>query len=92
MQGTNGRSLDVFFLKGTMLAAATQLLLTPGGAEDRRIVCRDCGIEFRWTAGERRFFEERGLQAPKSCGDCRAARKALGLRAGRISASRAVLR
>ena len=40
------------------------------------IVCKDCGKEFEYTAGEQRFFEEKGFSAPVRCKDCRAVKKA----------------
>ena len=44
--------------------------------EDKTLVCRDCGREFVFTAGEQEFFAERGLEnEPQRCGDCRRARK-----------------
>ena len=43
---------------------------------DKTLVCRDCGTEFVFTAGEQEFFETRGLQnEPSRCPQCRAARK-----------------
>lgn len=43
---------------------------------DRTIVCRDCGQEFVFTAGEQAFYAERGYSDPMRCPSCRAARKA----------------
>jgi CxxC-x17-CxxC domain-containing protein len=43
---------------------------------DRTIVCRDCGQEFTFTAGEQAFYQERGYSDPQRCPSCRAARKA----------------
>ncbi|MDR1440452.1 MAG: zinc-ribbon domain containing protein [Clostridiales bacterium] len=44
--------------------------------EDRTLVCRDCGQEFIFTAGEQEFFSERGFQnEPTRCKDCRDARR-----------------
>ncbi len=43
--------------------------------EDKTIVCKDCGNEFVWTAGEQQFFAERGLtNQPVRCKDCRSNR------------------
>ena len=51
--------------------------------EDKVLVCKDCGNEFVWTAGEQAFYAERGLQnAPARCRDCRQARKAARSDAG----------
>lgn len=43
---------------------------------DKNVVCRDCGKEFAFTAGEQEFYDSRGLNAPTRCNSCRAARKA----------------
>jgi CxxC-x17-CxxC domain-containing protein len=39
------------------------------------LVCRDCGKNFVFTAGEQEFYESRGFSAPTRCGACRAERK-----------------
>jgi CxxC-x17-CxxC domain-containing protein len=44
--------------------------------EDQVIACKDCGNDFEFTAGEQEFYEEKGLNAPQRCKDCRAAKKA----------------
>ena len=42
--------------------------------EDRSLPCRDCGEDFIFSAGEQRFFAEKGLtNEPQRCGGCRAA-------------------
>jgi CxxC-x17-CxxC domain-containing protein len=48
---------------------------------DRELTCRDCARPFTWTAGEQRFFHEKGLtNLPVRCAPCRTERKArLGL-------------
>lgn len=44
--------------------------------EDKTIVCKDCGKEFVFTAGEQEFYAEKGFQnEPQRCKDCRIARK-----------------
>lgn len=44
--------------------------------EDKTLVCRDCGREFVFTAGEQEFFQSRGLESePSRCRDCRQARR-----------------
>lgn len=44
--------------------------------EDKTIICRDCGREFVFSAGEQEFFAERGLEnEPLRCPECRRARK-----------------
>ena len=44
---------------------------------DQTLRCRECGVDFIWTAGEQDFYASRGLTNPPSrCPSCRAARKA----------------
>ncbi|OQA04955.1 MAG: hypothetical protein BWY68_00043 [bacterium ADurb.Bin400] len=44
--------------------------------EDRVLVCKDCGNKFLWTAGEQKFFYDKGLQnTPKRCKICAATYK-----------------
>lgn len=44
--------------------------------EDKTLVCKECGKEFIFTAGEQAFYEERGFQnQPQRCKSCRDARK-----------------
>jgi CxxC-x17-CxxC domain-containing protein len=44
--------------------------------EDRTLVCRDCGEEFTFTAGEQAFYMERGLlNDPQRCPTCRVAKR-----------------
>ena len=45
--------------------------------EDKTLVCKDCGKEFIFSAGEQAFYADKGFQnEPTRCKDCRAARKA----------------
>ena len=45
--------------------------------EDKTLVCKECGQEFVFTAGEQEFYAERGFQnEPQRCKACRDARKA----------------
>ena len=45
--------------------------------EDITLVCKDCGKEFVFTAGEQEFYKEKGLEnQPKRCPECRKAKKA----------------
>ena len=45
--------------------------------EDKTLVCKECGQEFVFTAGEQEFYAERGFQnEPQRCKSCRDARKA----------------
>lgn len=44
--------------------------------QDETLVCKDCGKEFVFTAGEQEFYAERGFEnKPLRCRDCRNARK-----------------
>ncbi len=40
------------------------------------IICKDCGQEFVWTAGEREFYESKGIEKPIYCMICRGKYKA----------------
>ncbi len=45
--------------------------------EDKTLVCKDCGSEFTFTAGEQEFFAGRGFEnEPQRCKACRDAKKA----------------
>lgn len=40
--------------------------------QDKVLVCKDCGKEFVWTAGEQDFFHQKGFNnKPTRCKDCR---------------------
>ena len=44
--------------------------------QDKTLVCRDCGEEFVFTAGEQGFYLEKGLlNDPQRCPACRASRR-----------------
>lgn len=44
--------------------------------QDKTLVCKDCGNEFVFTAGEQEFFAEKGFEnEPQRCADCRRERK-----------------
>ena len=44
--------------------------------EDKTLVCKDCGNEFVFSAGEQEFYAEKGLtNEPKRCKSCRDALK-----------------
>lgn len=46
------------------------------GYRDRILVCRDCGNDFTFTAGEQEFYASKGLtNTPGRCPDCRNARR-----------------
>ena len=43
---------------------------------DKTLVCKECGQEFVFTAGEQEFYAERGFtNEPQRCKACRDARK-----------------
>ncbi|MBI4318704.1 MAG: zinc-ribbon domain containing protein [Chloroflexi bacterium] len=43
---------------------------------DKSLSCRDCGVEFVFTAGEQEFFAARGFEnEPSRCPACRASRR-----------------
>lgn len=45
--------------------------------EDKTLVCKDCGNEFIFTAGEQEFYAEKGfINEPQRCKACRDAKKA----------------
>ena len=51
--------------------------------EDKTLVCKDCGQEFVFTAGEQEFYAEKGFQKePQRCKECRTKKKT-ALREGR---------
>ena len=44
--------------------------------EDKTLVCKECGKEFVFTAGEQEFYAEKGFQnEPQRCKACRDKRK-----------------
>ena len=44
--------------------------------EDRTLTCKDCGVEFTFSASEQEFYAEKGFQNdPARCPECRATRK-----------------
>ncbi|MBQ8551604.1 MAG: zinc-ribbon domain containing protein [Clostridia bacterium] len=47
--------------------------------QDEKLICKDCGEEFVFTAGEQEFYAEKGFQnKPQRCKACRDARKNAG--------------
>lgn len=43
---------------------------------DKSLRCRECGVDFVFTAGEQEFFAEKGLMnEPQRCPECRATRR-----------------
>jgi CxxC-x17-CxxC domain-containing protein len=44
--------------------------------EDKTLTCKDCGKDFVWTAGEQKFYQQKGFSnSPTRCQDCRSKRK-----------------
>jgi CxxC-x17-CxxC domain-containing protein len=44
--------------------------------QDKTLVCKECGNEFVFTAGEQEFYAEKGFEnEPTRCKACRDARK-----------------
>ena len=44
--------------------------------EDKTLICKDCGNEFVFTAGEQEFYASKGFEnEPQRCKECRDARK-----------------
>jgi len=43
--------------------------------QDKHLICKDCGAEFIFTAGEQQYFKDRFLAEPKRCPNCRASRR-----------------
>ena len=44
--------------------------------EDKTLVCKECGNEFIFSAGEQEFYAEKGFEnEPARCRDCRDKRK-----------------
>lgn len=42
-----------------------------GAGEDKTLACIDCKGNFVFSAGEQKFFQEKGFTPPKRCKDCR---------------------
>ena len=44
--------------------------------EDKTLICKECGAEFVFTAGEQEFYQSKGfVNEPQRCKTCRDARK-----------------
>lgn len=44
--------------------------------EDKTLICKDCGQEFVFTAGEQEFYDSKGfVNEPQRCKECRVSRK-----------------
>lgn len=47
--------------------------------QDKTLICKECGSEFVFTAGEQEFYAKKGFEnEPQRCKSCRDARKAGG--------------
>lgn len=44
--------------------------------QDKKIICKDCGNEFIFTAGEQEWYAQKGFSEPARCSECRKIRKA----------------
>lgn len=52
--------------------------------EDKTLICKECGAEFIFTAGEQEFYAEKGfVNEPQRCKSCRDARKSAAKPVGR---------
>lgn len=57
--------------------------------QDKTLVCKDCGADFVFTAGEQEFYAEKGFQnEPTRCKECRSARKVQNGRGSAVKRSR----
>ena len=44
--------------------------------EDKTLICKECGKEFTFTAGEQEFYADKGLKTePGRCRECRQAKR-----------------
>ena len=50
--------------------------------EDKTLVCKDCGKEFIFSAGEQEFYQERGFQSRRRRTTSNVYRDLRGLRQG----------
>lgn len=41
----------------------------------QKLTCQDCGQDFPFSAGEQKFYEEKGFDPPKRCPQCRKKRR-----------------
>ncbi len=60
--------------------------------EDKTLICKDCGAEFVFTAGEQEFYASKGfVNEPQRCKPCRDARKTLQNRSAKCTQHNALL-
>lgn len=44
--------------------------------QDKKLICKECSQEFIWSAGEQKFYADKGLQNPPGrCPECRRIKK-----------------
>lgn len=44
--------------------------------QNKKLNCKDCNQEFVWSAGEQKFFADKGFNSPPvRCSDCRKKKK-----------------
>ena len=56
--------------------------------EDKNLTCRDCGVEFVFTASEQEFYAQKGFtNEPGRCPECRAGGEELSSVEGHVSVS-----
>lgn len=51
---------------------------------DKVIICKECGEEFTWTAGEQEYYKSRYLAEPKRCCNCRPSKRRPVHQAGEV--------
>lgn len=40
-------------------------------AQDKHLICQQCGASFLYSEGEQKFYREKGFSDPKRCKPCR---------------------
>jgi cold shock CspA family protein len=65
----------------------SQVVTSRPATVDKWLVCKSCGSEFLWSAGDQQFYATHKMTPPKSCRDCRERRKnEAGVKTERIEA------
>ena len=73
------KQIHIFYKRGTTMFQDETTQAVEKEYVDETLVCKDCGNEFVFTAGEQRFYDEKGfLNKPKACKACRDAKKNAG--------------
>lgn len=49
--------------------------VSPMGTADKTLTCRDCGMQFTFSAHDQEFFASKGYNPPTRCPSCRHTRK-----------------